>query len=79
MAAALGKRRLFVHLPTPLVVGAGRALGTIVRQELITDGELRSTMEGLADTDGPATGDVSVLDWLIREFQSAAAHDARGR
>lgn len=64
VAAALGRRRAFVHLPTPLVIGAGRALGALARQELITAGELRSTMAGLADTDGPSTGTVSVLDWI---------------
>lgn len=64
IAAAIGRRRLFVHLPTPLVVAAGRTLGTITRQELLTADELRSTMDGLADTAGPATGARSVLDWI---------------
>ncbi|HWL43619.1 MAG TPA: NAD(P)H-binding protein [Ilumatobacter sp.] len=70
VAAALGKRRLFLHLPTAMVVAAGRALGKLVRQELITGDELRSTMDGLADTDGPATGTVGVLDWIATEMTS---------
>lgn len=64
VAAALGKRRLFVHLPTPVVIGAGRVLGKLARQELLTGDELRSTIAGLADTDGPATGTTGVLDWI---------------
>lgn len=64
VATALGKRRLFVHLPTPVVIAAGRVLGKFARQELLTAGELRSTMDGLADTDGPATGAISVLEWI---------------
>lgn len=68
VAAALGKRRVFVHLPTPLVVAAGRALGRLAGEELITADELRSTMAGLADTDGPATGSRSVLAWIRDEL-----------
>lgn len=64
VAAAMGKRRWFVRLPTPLVIGAGRALGVVLRQELLTADELKSTIEGLADTDGPATGEISLMDWL---------------
>lgn len=64
VAAALGKRRMFVHLPTPLVIAAGRGLGTLAREDLLTADELRSTMDGLADTDGPATGSISVLEWI---------------
>src|SRR5690606_22667338 len=64
VATSLGTRRLFVHLPAPLVVAAGRALGVVFRQELITADELKSTIDGLADTDGPATGHVGLMDWL---------------
>jgi uncharacterized protein YbjT (DUF2867 family) len=64
VAAALGRRARIVHLPTGLVVGAGRLLGMVTRQDLLTGDELRSTMEGLADTDGPATGTVSLTAWV---------------
>jgi len=73
VAAALGKRHLFVHLPTALVVTAGRLLGKLAGEELITDGELRSTMEGLADTDGDPTGHVSVLDWIAASLPQSPA------
>lgn len=64
VAAAVGRRARLVHLPTRLVIVSGRALGWVLRDELLTADELRSTMEGVADTDGPATGQVSVLAWL---------------
>lgn len=64
VAVAIGTRRVFVHLPAPVVIAAGRALGKLAREELITADELRSTIEGLADTDGPATGEVGILAWL---------------
>ena len=46
------------------MIAAGRALGRLARQELITADELRSTVAGLADTDGPSTGEISILDWI---------------
>lgn len=67
VADVLGKRRLFVRLPTPLVIAAGQALGKLAGEELLTAGELRSTMEGLADTDGPATGSISVMEWIAAQ------------
>jgi uncharacterized protein YbjT (DUF2867 family) len=67
VAAALGRRARIVHLPAGLVVAAGRLLGAVARQDLLTRDELRSTMEGLADTDGPATGTVSLAAWLAEQ------------
>lgn len=64
VAAAVGRRARVVRLPTPIVIAAGRALGAVLREDLLTADELRSTMDGLADTDGPATGAVSLRDWL---------------
>lgn len=64
VAAALGRRARIVHLPAGLVIAAGRLLGVVARQDLLTGDELRSTMEGLADTDGPSTGTVSLAAWL---------------
>jgi NADH dehydrogenase len=75
VAAALGKRRLFVHLPTPLVVTAGKLLGKLARQELLTEDELRSTMEGAADTEGPATGTISVLGWIAAQGRELGRSD----
>ncbi len=80
VAAALGTRRLFVHLPTGMVVAAGRVLGKLARQELVTADELRSTVAGLADTDGPPTGTRSVLAWVAEQGRAlgrGAPADAR--
>lgn len=64
VAASVGRRARLVHLPATAVIAAGRTLGTIAREDLLTADELRSTMDGLADTDGPATGTVSLRAWL---------------
>jgi NADH dehydrogenase len=51
-------------MPASLVLTAGRLLGRLQGQELLTADELRSTIEGLADTDGPATGTRSLSAWI---------------
>jgi NADH dehydrogenase len=61
---AVGSRARLVSLPASLVLAAGRVLGRIQGQDLLTGDELRSTIEGLADTDGPATGTRSLSEWI---------------
>jgi NADH dehydrogenase len=62
--AAVGGRARIVPAPTPLVLAGSRALGLLVRDDVLDRDELVSTMEGLADTDGPSTGSVSLAAWL---------------
>jgi len=61
---AVGARCRLVPMPAGLVLAAARVLGVVTRTELLTPDELRSTIDGLADTDGPATGDASLRQWL---------------
>lgn len=62
--SAVGGYARIVSMPTPLVLAAGKALGLVLRDDLLTAEELRSTVDGLADTDGVATGEVAVSEWL---------------
>ena len=64
VAAAVGRKARLVHLPPRLVLAAVQALGKVARDDLLTRDELLSTIDGLADTDGPATGTTSVMAWL---------------
>lgn len=61
---AVGARARVVRLSPRLVLPASKAMGALLRDELLTRDELVSTMEGLADTDGPATGTISLSGWL---------------
>lgn len=63
---AVGGRARIVHLPVPAVVAGARVLGWILEDEVLTRDELVSTMAGIADTDGPATGATSVIEWIHR-------------
>lgn len=64
VTTAIGSRTLLVGAPGRLVtIGAG-LVGRVTGQQLLTGEELFSTMDGLADTDGPATGSVRLSEWL---------------
>lgn len=61
---AVGARTRLVGLPARLVLPASRALGMVLRDDLLSRHELLSTVEGLADTAGQATGTIEVSRWL---------------
>lgn len=63
---AVGSSARIVRAPTPAVLAASRVLGAVLRDDLVDRDELVSTMEGLADTDGPSTGQESLAVWLRR-------------
>ncbi|HEX6238317.1 MAG TPA: NAD(P)H-binding protein [Acidimicrobiales bacterium] len=60
----VGGRARLVRLPAALVLQGAKVLGSVLRDDVLTRDELVSTMEGLADTEGPATGDIRLSDWL---------------
>ena len=62
---ALGARTRLVRMPAGLVLASSRAVGAVLRDQLLTREELESTMAGLADSDAPAIGDVRLTDWLV--------------
>lgn len=61
---AVGARTLVVTAPTTGVLLGGRVLGAMLHDDVLDRDELVSTMEGLADTDGPPTGVVSLRAWI---------------
>lgn len=67
-------RARIVRMPAWMVLAGSQLLGIVMRDELLTRSELYSTMEGIADTDGPATGRVVLTDWL-REHAVELGHN----
>jgi uncharacterized protein YbjT (DUF2867 family) len=70
---AVGSRSLVVGVPGALVPPMSAVLGLVLRDTLLTRDEYRAMADGLADTDGPATGQIAFSDWL------AASSDTLGR
>jgi NADH dehydrogenase len=61
---AIGSRSRVVHVPGALIPPAARVLGLALRDTLLTAEEYRAMAGGLADTEGPATGETSLLQWI---------------
>ena len=62
--AAVGSRSQVVRVPGTLIPAAGRLLGLVLRDTLLTAEEYRAMADGLADTDGPATGEIALSQWI---------------
>jgi uncharacterized protein YbjT (DUF2867 family) len=61
---AVGSRSRVIRVPGSLIPAAARVLGLALRDTLLTAEEYEALADGLADTDGPATGEVSLLQWI---------------
>ncbi len=66
IAATIGVKARIVHLPTTAVAATGRLLGFVVNDVLVTRDELEGLMAELVTTDGPATGERALSEWLTR-------------
>jgi nucleoside-diphosphate-sugar epimerase len=61
---AVGSRSRVVQVPGSLIPPAARLLGLALRDTLLTAEEYQAMADGLADTDGPATGETSLTQWI---------------
>ena len=61
---AVGSRGLVIRVPGALIPPTARVLGLALRDTLLTGEEYQAMAGGLADTEGPATGDTSLMQWI---------------
>jgi len=62
--AAVGSHSRIVRVPGALVPPAAWLLGLALRDTLLTTDEYCGMADGLADTEGPATGDTALSQWI---------------
>jgi NADH dehydrogenase len=62
--AAVGSRARIVRVPGAAVPALSRLLGLALRDVLLTGDEFRAMAAGLADVEGPATGNTKMSEWL---------------
>jgi uncharacterized protein YbjT (DUF2867 family) len=62
--AAVGCRSQVIRVPGTLIPAAARVLGLALRDTLLTAEEYQAMADGLADTDGPATGETALSQWI---------------
>ena len=61
---AVGSASQVVRVPGSLIPPTARLLGLALRDTLLTAEEFEAMSDGLADTDGPATGEISLTRWI---------------
>lgn len=66
----VGSRSIIVHAPRWVLLTIARFLSAVLRDELMSAGELRGLMDELVATDGSATGTVSFNEWVERNADS---------
>ena len=64
--AAVGSRAVVVPVPGSLIPPLSAALGLVLRDVLLTREEYQAMAEGLADSDGPPTGEIAFTDWVAK-------------
>ena len=60
----VGSRSQVIRVPGALIPAAARLLGLALRDTLLTAEEYHMMADGLADTEGPATGDIALTQWM---------------
>jgi nucleoside-diphosphate-sugar epimerase len=70
MKDAIGSRSRVVRAPGALIPAAAQVLGWALRDPLLTGDEYRAMADGLADTDGPATGQLALTRWITENKDS---------
>ena len=63
--AAVGSHSPILHLPGSALPLVSRFVGVALHDVLLTRDEYRAMADGLADTDGPATGSISLSEWIV--------------
>jgi NADH dehydrogenase len=63
--AAVGSHSRLVHVPGFTVAIFSRVVGAALGDVLLTSDEYHAMADGLADTEGPATGPTALSEWLV--------------
>ena len=74
--SACTSRARIVHVPGVLVPPVAGLLGRVLHDVLLTRDEFGAMADGLADTDGPATGSTSVAEWIANHGDRLGLHYA---
>jgi NADH dehydrogenase len=68
--SAVGSRAPIIRVPGVTVPLMSSVLGLFLRDVLLTADEYRAMADGLADTEGPATGSISLRNWISENADS---------
>ncbi|MGH9008050.1 MAG: SDR family oxidoreductase [Acidimicrobiales bacterium] len=74
--AAVKSRARLIHVPGAVLQPTASLLGLVLRDRLLTREEYWAMANGLADTDGPATGHVALSSWIAEHGHTLGTHYA---
>jgi NADH dehydrogenase len=74
--AAVGSHALIVDVPGRALVAVSRVLSAALRDTLLTRDEYLAMAEGLADSQGPPTGEIVFTDWVAAHGHELGRHYA---
>lgn len=64
LRTAVASHSIVMPLPGPVVVGLSQVLGLVLRDALLTRAEYQAMVDGLVDSNAPATGTIGMADWI---------------
>jgi uncharacterized protein YbjT (DUF2867 family) len=64
--AAVDSHAIVLPVPGMVLTGISSALSLMLRDTLLTRDEYQAMANGLADTDGPATGEIALTNWIAK-------------
>jgi NADH dehydrogenase len=73
---AIRSRARMIHVPGAVVPPLAAGLGTALRDVLLTRNEYHALADGLADTNGPPTGETAVSSWIDEHRDGLGRHYA---
>jgi NADH dehydrogenase len=72
----VGSRARIVHVPGAAIPLFSRLVGLVLHDVLLTPDEYWAMADGLADTNGPATGSIALTEWLTEHSSELGRHYA---
>ncbi len=76
LRAAVHSKSMVVRVPGACMPPMASLLGLVLHDVLLTGDEYRAMADGLADTDGPATGSISLSGWIEEHAETLGRHYA---
>lgn len=74
LASAVGRRVRLVHLPPELAWAGSQVLGLLVRDVMLTRGEITELMTSLLVSRTPPRGKIGFHDWVMEEAPQLGRH-----
>jgi len=73
---AVGSRARILHVPGAVLPVLSSMLGLVLRDVVLTREEYQTMSQGMADSDAPSAGSISLSTWLAEHGEELGHHYA---